>query len=92
MSQAGDGASPHAADAAVNRATPAKKHLPLAEQVPKAPAGDQQHGEHQRVGVDDPEHVIERGVQLVDHVGDRAMLTIVRSSSVMKRRSGRPTD
>jgi len=50
---------------------PGHEHGPRAQQVPEPPRRDHQDGEHQRVGVEHPQHVVQGGVQLVDHVRDR---------------------
>jgi hypothetical protein len=49
---------------------PGHEHGPRAQQIPEPPRRDHQDGEHQRVGVEHPQHGVQGGVQPVDHVGD----------------------
>ena len=71
ISQPAPGANPQAAEATVNTTIPATNMVRGPEQVPEPPRRDHQDGEHQRVGVEHPQHVVQGGVQPVDHVGDR---------------------
>ena len=48
----------------------ADEQVALAAQVAQPAGGDQQHGQHQDVGVDHPEDLVERGVQGGDHARD----------------------
>ena len=63
ISRPGVGARPQAAGQREQRDAD-DEQLALAAQVAEPAGGDQQHGEHQRVGVDDPQDLVERGVQL----------------------------
>ena len=45
--------------------TPKRNIAPAAEDVAQAPAGDEQDGEAQRVGVDGPFQAADRGVQVL---------------------------
>src|SRR5262249_332583 len=47
------------------------EHGPRPDQVTQPARGDDQDGQHESVGVDDPEDVVERRVQPREHVGDR---------------------
>jgi len=50
---------------------PGHEHGARPDQVAQSPRRDHQDGEHQRVGVEHPQHAVQGGVQPVDHVGDR---------------------
>jgi hypothetical protein len=50
---------------------PEYEHPPLPEDVARPAHGDQQRSEDKQVGVADPEHLVESGVQGVDQAGHR---------------------
>jgi hypothetical protein len=54
----------------VNVVTPDQEEALVPEDVTEPAGGDQQHREHQQVGVDDPQDLVVRGVDAADRDGD----------------------